>query len=312
MARTDDDSWDITESVGATALRVAAARAAETRSANRLINDPYAQLFLEAAGDGMWSADDPLDQTGKDPQLSAIEHVRVGYTASRTKFFDDFFVAAVNSGVRQAVILAAGLDARAWRLPWPEGAIVYEIDLPKVLQFKTATLKAHHANPRAQCVAVPIDLRHDWPKALRQAGFDPSRATAWAAEGLLPYLPAHAQDQVFDHIHALSATESRLAVEAFDEAFFDPAYLERHLALRQQYAAGVAQPGQTTPDNAELWYLQERTNVADWLSAHGWSVNATPAHDLMAQNHRLPPTDAQDAIPKIIFIDSRLTANAAR
>ena len=311
MPRTDDDSWDITESVGATALTVAAARAAETRSANRLIEDPYAQLLLEAAGEGMWSAGNPLGQRESDPQLAAIEQLRLGYTASRTKFFDDFLLAAVNTGVRQVVILAAGLDARAWRLPWPDGAIVYEIDQPKVLQFKQATLQAHHAQPRASYVAVPVDLRHDWPKALREAGFDPSRATAWLAEGLLPYLPAHAQDLLFERIHALSAVGSRLAVEAFDTAFFDPANLERQQALRQRYAAAAAKRGQTIPDNAELWYLEERTNVADWLSARGWSVNATTAHALMAQNHRLPPADVQDAILKTIFVESRLTSTAA-
>lgn len=130
VARTDDDSWDITKSVGATALRVAAARAAETRSANRLIDDPYAQLFLEAVGESAWSASDPLDQHESDPQLSAIEQSGVDYTASRTKFLDDFFLAAINAGLRQTVILAAGLDSRAWRLPWPDATIVYEIDQP--------------------------------------------------------------------------------------------------------------------------------------------------------------------------------------
>ena len=94
------------------------------------------------------------------------------------------------SGIDQAVILAAGLDARAWRLPWNDGTVVYEIDQPKVLAFKTATLHAHGADPAIRYVAVPVDLRHDWPKALRAAGFDPGEPTAWAAEGLLPYLPA--------------------------------------------------------------------------------------------------------------------------
>jgi methyltransferase (TIGR00027 family) len=312
VARTDDDSWDITESVGATALRVAAARAAETRSENRLIEDPYAQLFLDAVGEGVWSVSDPVDQRESDPQLLAIEQSRLGYTASRTKFFDDFFASAVNAGVRQAVILAAGLDARAWRLPWPDDAIVYEIDQPKVLQFKHATLQAHDAQPRARYVAVPIDLRHDWPKALQEAGFDPSRATAWTAEGLLPYLPPDAQDLLFERIQALSAVDSRVAVEAFDDTFFDPANLERQRALRQRYAAAAAQRGQTILDTTQLWYLQERVNVADWLSARGWSVNATPALALMAQNHRPPAPDVQDAIPKTIFVESRLSSTAAR
>jgi methyltransferase (TIGR00027 family) len=304
VARTDDDSWDITESVGATALRVAAARAAETRSVNRLIDDPYAQLFLDAAGEGAWSIGEPGDQRASDPQLAAIEQTRLGYAASRTKFFDDFFVSAANAGVSQAVILAAGLDARAWRLPWPDGVVVYEIDQPKVLQFKQATLEAHHAYPKAGYVPVAADLRDDWPKALREAGFDPSRASAWSAEGLLPYLPADSQDLLFHRVHVLSAVGSRVAVEAFDDAFFDPANLERMQALRERYAPAADQ--QTTLDVQGLWHLEKRTDVADWLSARGWSVDATPARALMARNHRLPAAAVADAILKTTFIEGHL------
>jgi methyltransferase (TIGR00027 family) len=145
MARTDDDSWDITESVGATALGVAAGRAAETNSENPLISDPYAQLFLEAAGDGLWSlylSDDlPAELVEVDPRFKDRMSAMMDYTASRTRFFDEFFMTAAAEGVTQAVILAAGLDARAWRLDWPAGSVVYEIDQPKVLAFKTSTLQ---------------------------------------------------------------------------------------------------------------------------------------------------------------------------
>jgi Leucine carboxyl methyltransferase len=177
MARTDDDSWDITESVGATALGVAAGRAAETNSAHPLISDPYAQLFLDAAGDGIWSVylreDLPAELAEVDPRFKERMDAMMGYTASRTLFFDEFFVAAAADGIRQAVILAAGLDARAWRLSWPTGSVVYEIDQPKVLAFKISTLEAHGVAPIATHVGVPIDLRDDWPAALRDAGFDP-------------------------------------------------------------------------------------------------------------------------------------------
>jgi methyltransferase (TIGR00027 family) len=141
MARTDDDTWDINESVGATALGVAGGRAAETNSADPLISDPYAQLFLEAAGDGIWRIyqDDelPAELVDLDPQFADR---MLGYTACRTKFFDEYFLAAAGDGIRQAVILAAGLDSRAWRLAWPDGCVVYEIDQPKVLAFKTVAL----------------------------------------------------------------------------------------------------------------------------------------------------------------------------
>ena len=170
MARSDDDTWDINESVGATALGVAGGRAAETNSADPLINDPFAQLFLDAAGDGIWrmyqDGELPSEMVDLDPQFADRMQAMLGYTACRTKFFDEYFLAAADDGIRQAVILAAGLDARAWRLAWPAGCVVYEIDQPKVLAFKTATLESHQATPIASHVSVGIDLRLDWPTAL--------------------------------------------------------------------------------------------------------------------------------------------------
>ncbi len=203
MTRTDDDSWDITESVGATALGVAMARAHETASDTPLFTDPCAQMFLDAA----------VAQGWRPPAGAMAQRIRAigNYAASRTKWFDEFFVAAGAAGIRQSVILAAGLDARAWRLPWLHDSVVFEIDQPQVLQFKEDVLAAHRVAPKARHVAVPIDLRQDWPKALQDAGFDTAEPTAWSVEGLLPYLPAEAQDLLFERITALSARDSRIA-----------------------------------------------------------------------------------------------------
>jgi methyltransferase (TIGR00027 family) len=134
-------------------------------------------------------------------------------TSVRTRFYDQFFVDATQSGIRQAVILAAGLDARAYRLPWPAGTVVYEVDMPEVIEFKTSTLRKLGAEPTAERRTVAVDLRDDWPAALRAAGFDPDAASAWSAEGLVVYLPPEAQDALFDNITALSAAGSRLACE---------------------------------------------------------------------------------------------------
>src|ERR1700710_2206702 len=143
MARTDNDTWDINESVGATALGVAGGRAAETNSADPLISDPYAQLFLEAAGDGIWRVylDDevPAELVDADPQFENRMQAILGYTACPTKFFDEYFLAAAGDGIRQIVILAAGLDSRAWRLAWPAGAVGFEIDQARVPEFQTST-----------------------------------------------------------------------------------------------------------------------------------------------------------------------------
>jgi methyltransferase (TIGR00027 family) len=306
VARSDDDTWDITESVGVTALGVAAARAAETRSAEPLVDDPFAQLFVDAVGQGVWTWYGNDDLHRDVPEVAARMETMRGYAASRTRFFDDFFMTAADAGVRQVVILAAGLDSRAWRLPWPGGAVVYEVDQPKVLKFKRDTLNAHGAASKADYVAVPADLRHDWPEALRGAGFDPTAPTAWSAEGLLPYLPAEAQDLLFERVTALSSPASRVAVEAFDRDFFRPDNLERQHRQRQRQIAAAAAAGHTIPDTTELWYIEKRTDVADWLRAHGWTVSSATALELMARHHREPPADADRQPPLTVFVEGRL------
>ncbi|BBZ47939.1 class I SAM-dependent methyltransferase [Mycobacterium parmense] len=312
MARTDDDTWDINESVGATALGVAGGRAAETRSADPLISDPYAKLFLEAAGEGIWQVylDDelPAEFSDVDPQFEDRMRAMLGYTACRTKFFDDYFVAAADDGIRQAVILAAGLDSRAWRLAWPAGSVVYEIDQPKVLSFKTATLESHAVDPIASHVSVGIDLRLDWPTALTQAGFDASAPTAWSAEGLLPYLTADAQDRLFNRIQSLSAPGSRVAVEAFTNEFFSSESFARREKQTERYRqAAIKLGGKDITESGNLLYEEERTEVVDWLQAHGWTLTAaTTADDLMAANKREVPEGLDAAVPESVFVEGRL------
>lgn len=311
MARTDNDTWDITESVGATALGVAAGRAAETNSEHPLIRDPYAQLFLEAADDGAWklylSDDLPAELAEVDPRFRERMQAMMGYTASRTLFFDEFFLGAAAEEVTQNVILAAGLDARAWRLDWPMGSVVYEIDQPTVLAFKTSTLEAHGVASRTTHVGVPIDLRQDWPAALRAAGFDPTVPTAWSAEGLLPYLTAEAQDVLFDRIQSLSARGSRVAVEEFTDYFFSALSSAHREEQMERYRRVAAKLGRPDPaESGNLFYQGRRTGVTDWLTAHDWDVTAVTAHDLMARNGRFTPSDLDDATPQSIFVDGRL------
>ena len=300
MARTDNDSWDITESVGATALGVTWSRAQEQDTECPLFTDPYAQLFVDAAVERGW----------KLPAAHVVERIRAigGYAASRTKWFDEFFIAAGANGIDQAVILAAGLDARAWRLPWVGGTVVYEVDQPKVLAFKAETLHRHEAAPAARYVAVPIDLRDDWPVALRRAGFDVSEPTAWAAEGLLPYLPARGQDLLFERIAELSAPGSRVGVEAFGAGFFDPEYLASRRQQMQQYRqeAGTADSDADAFDVQDLWFIEERTEVADWLTSHGWEVTTIAAAALMDRYGRCAAGEADDTTPRTVFVEGRL------
>jgi methyltransferase (TIGR00027 family) len=224
--RTRDDSWDIATSVGATAVMVALARAAETASDDPLIRDQFAgplvstpELAEVCQRMASWWADHP-DEDAEDAEDTAIDFTvdiqqMINYQAVRTHFFDAYFTTAVQAGIRQVVILAAGLDSRAYRLDWPAGTVVYEIDLPKVLQYKSETLAQHGAEPSTTRRAVPVDLRHDWPKALRDEGFDVTQPTAWLAEGLLPFLPAEAQESMFASVNELSEAGSRVAVEVF-------------------------------------------------------------------------------------------------
>jgi methyltransferase (TIGR00027 family) len=307
VARTDNDTWEITESVGATALGVAAARAAETESENPLISDPFARVFLDAAGEGLWNwfaaPDLPAEIVEAQPDLVPRMRGMVDYMAARTSFFDQFFLDATRAGVHQVVILAAGLDSRAWRLPWPDGTTVYELDQPRVLEFKSSTLREHGAQPTCNLVPVPVDLRHDWPAALREAGFDPSAPSAWSAEGLLPFLPAAAQELLFERVQELGAAGSRIAVEAPGSDFLDEASQAKQRENMQQVRDLMAklEPERDIPDVTDLWYFEEREDVADWLRRNGWDVTVTPAEALMASYGRTPP-DVEDAAPKTLFV----------
>jgi methyltransferase (TIGR00027 family) len=284
VSRTDTDSWDLASSVGATATMVAAARALASRAPDSLIDDPYAADLVRAVGVDFFTrlvdGEIPLSTLeGDGPRFMA------NVIAVRTRFFDDFFAHAGGAGIRQAVILAAGLDSRPYRLPWAAGTTVFEVDQPKVIEFKTTTMDAIGATPTADRRTVSIDLREDWPAALRRSGFDDSQPTAWSAEGLLVYLPPEAQDRLFDNITALSAPGSQLATEYHPDA--GASIGERAAAMRaewQQHGFDV--------NLADLFYRGERSHVVDYLTGHGWHVAARPRPDMFREYGReFPETD---------------------
>ncbi|MEE6165186.1 MULTISPECIES: class I SAM-dependent methyltransferase [unclassified Mycolicibacterium] len=289
MARTDADSWDLASSVGATATMVAAARAIASAEPQPLINDPYAAPLVRAVGVDFFTklVDGDLVLDGED---SSAAEFMTSVMAVRTKFFDDFFADAGGAGIRQAVILASGLDARAYRLPWPDGTVVYEIDQPDVIGAKTAAMEQLGAVPTAERRAVAVDLRDDWPAALRAAGFDPDLPTAWSAEGLLVYLPPEAQDRLFDNITALSATGSRLATEYHPD-------IAAAVRNRSQSMAERWREHGFDVDLSELWYTGERNSVVDYLTAGGWSVTARRRPEVFAEYGRTFP-DSEDAEPQ--------------
>ncbi len=288
MARTDSDSWDLASSVGTTATMVAAARALASVEADPLITDPFAADLVRAVGIDFFTrlVDGRIDELdGAADHVVEVERM-VASLAVRTRFFDEFFLDAfaADGGSRQAVILAAGLDARAYRLDCTSCITVYEVVHKEVVYFKTRALAELGAQARAERRTVGVDLREDWPKALRAAGFDVSAPSAWSAEGLLMYLPPDAQDRLFDDITALSAPGSRLATEMHADAGRKMA--ERAKALTNQW-----QKYGYDLDMTKLFYTGERHDVAEYLRDRGWEVTARPRRELYAEYGRVFPED---------------------
>lgn len=307
MPRTDNDSWEITESVGSTALGVAAARAAETESANPLIRDPFARVFLDAAGDGVWTLTSNPERVAEladaAPELRAHAQVMVDFMAVRTAWYDQIFLDAVSAGVRQIVILAAGLDARTWRLQWPAGTTVYELDQAKVLDFKSRTLRSVGSQPQAKLVNIAVDLRQDWPNALQEVGFDASAPTMWSAEGLLRYLPAAAQDLLFERIDSLSAGGTWLATNLPSASAVNPELIAGRRDRSKRIRAAAAQVlGIEIPDDEELWYAEQRTDLVGWLRDRGWDASSVSMADLLARYGRAVRTEI--ARPPVDFVSA--------
>jgi methyltransferase (TIGR00027 family) len=283
MARTDNDSWDLTSSVGATATSVAASRAMASQGPDPLLDDPWADPLVRAVGIDTFVKliDGEIGPTDDDPVLSR-RAMREQMTV-RTRYFDDFFVQATGSGIRQAVILASGLDTRAYRLPWPAGTVVYEIDQPEVIEFKTRTLAGLGAEPTAQRRTVAIDLRDDWPSALVAAGLDTQQPTAWSAEGLLVYLPPDAQDRLFDNIAALSAPGSRIATEHMDMSNIPSDWAQRLTERSRRIGSNI--------NLAELFYPGERNTATEYLAARGWQVDVRTTEQAFAASGFELPND---------------------
>ncbi|HEX5252343.1 MAG TPA: class I SAM-dependent methyltransferase [Mycobacterium sp.] len=275
--RSDGDSWDLASSVGATATAVAARRALASKGPDPLIDDPFAEPLVRAVGVEAFirMMNGEIETPEDDP---AFTPRRLGEgMAVRTRFFDSFFLEAASAGIRQAVILASGLDTRAYRLAWPPGTVVYEIDQPRVIEFKTRTLADLGATPSADRRAVGVDLRDDWPAALADSGFDAGAPAAWSAEGLLGYLPPEAQDRLFDNITALSANGSRIGTGYVPDIRGRIEKRGREISERWRRMG-------LDLNWADLVYPGERNDVVTYLSEQGWhsSVHTTP--ELYAAN----------------------------
>jgi methyltransferase (TIGR00027 family) len=302
MARAHDDDWDLASSVGATATFVAAGRAMATRDPRALISDPFAEPLVRAVGIDFFTKmmDGDLDLAAIEDSSPVRMQAMIDGMAVRTKYFDDYFIEATGVGVRQVVILASGLDARAYRLPWPAGTVVYEIDQPRVIDFKTTTLAGIGAEPTATRHAIPIDLRGDWPSALKAAGIDAAAPIAWLAEGLLIYLPPEAQDRLFDNITGLSVAGSTFATE------FVPGIVDFDADRVREMSSAFRDHG-VDVDMASLVYAGERNHVLEYLTDKGWDVEGVTRTELFKQHGMdVPAPENDDPLGEIIFISGTL------
>ena len=300
MTRTDDDDWDLTASVGVTATMVAAARAMATRDDSRLIDDPFAEPLVRAVGLPLFvdMLDGRVDTSAFGDGGPERVQAMIAGMAMRTRFFDDYVTSATANGIRQAVILAAGLDTRAYRLTWPPGTVVYEVDQPAVVEFKTTAMAELGAEPTATRRTVGVDLREDWPAALRAAGFDSSAPTAWLAEGLLIYLPPEAQDRLLDTITGLSAPGSAVATE------YVPGLSDFDGARAREMSAALRERGLDL-DMSGLIYPGPRNNVMDYLRAAGWTVSGVPDADLFTRSGLEPPDRGDyDPLGEIVYVSA--------
>lgn len=262
-----------TVDVAVTATFGAAARAVATNKG--LLNDPFAEPLLCAVGidyltraikDHIFAADE-----GDDPAMTAL----MDALAAHTRFVDEFLADAGRAGIRQVVILASGLDTRPFRLWWPRGTTVYEIDQPQVLDFKAEVLRGLNAELATHRCAVGVDLRQDWPDALRRVGFDVTAPTAWVAEQLLVgYLPPVEQNRLLRCVTAASAPGSRLAADHM------PTWNPLQLGAERAFVDGWKQRGLDV-DLASLTYPGEYHYVPDYLASNGWETAGWDIADLL-------------------------------
>lgn len=248
--------------VSRTAVGVAIVRADESRRPDKLFDDPYAQAFVDAAPGVL----NPLETVRDQKVVAKIAF----HIAIRTKFFDDYFARAVDGGCRQIVLVAAGLDTRAFRLSWPSDTRVFEVDFPEVFEFKEAVLA--DAVPACDRHVVATDLRTEWLTALRAAGHDPTAPTAWLAEGLLVYLTAAESEALLTAITSASAAGSRFA---FESGFLEAVKADRAATEASSFSAVTS-----------LWAGGLDDNESQWLDDHGWTTRFHVQSELAASYGR--------------------------
>lgn len=280
------ENIDSPSGVGITAVLVAEARAAETARSDRLFADPYAEAFVNAAMTGSQMI--RLAMTEKAPSES-VREARLAAVAARTRFFDDYLGSAVQSGITQVVLLAAGLDARAFRLRWPASVRLWELDLPGVLNFKDRVVAETGAIASCKRYVTPVDLRDDWTASLVDAGFDRSLPTAWLAEGLLMYLGESERDVLLNRVGALSKGGSRIGLDHRAGFISTPTLASPNDPSGKRAAAHLAELAASAASDRSL------ADPEGWLIDHGWRAGVFAADAIIARYGRPVPDELSKA-----------------
>jgi len=282
------ESTDPLPGLGLTAILVAGARATESARPDRLFEDPYASAFVEAASAVSPTIGEALAQGSPDAAANEARHNSV---AIRTRLYDDELLAAARAGCHQVVILGAGLDARAFRLPWPDGVRLWELDMPEVFAFKERVLEERGATARCERVVLAADLREDWPQLLSDGGFDSRQPTAWLIEGLLLYLDEGERDLLLDRVGALSSAGSRAAMDHAPGFFSPPAVTSADDPQGEAAAARFAALAEAAASAPSL------TAPEEWLAGHGWRASIEDPAALFARHNRPLPGPAAPPAP---------------
>ncbi|GHH83390.1 S-adenosyl-L-methionine-dependent methyltransferase [Streptomyces sulfonofaciens] len=275
------DHVRVPSDVGWTGLMTAHMRAVESARDDRLFTDPLATALVGMLQDTVRTGRDavlptgPADLTG---ELTETWYMLSTYLGVRTGYYDQVVRAAVDDGVRQVVLLAAGLDARAFRLGLPVDTAVFEVDTAPVLRFKDRVVAEAGLSPTVRRTTVAADLRGPWHEALTQAGLDPSLRTLWLVEGLFMYLSPQDCDGLLERLTALSGPGSRIALEYYED---NPRLAD----------AGVADAVEGAVIDRVLSFFQPGPPLppGPWLAGHGWTAEVTTlAAETTAAGRRTP------------------------
>lgn len=286
-----DDLGSLT-GVAKTALGVAVVRARESLREDRLFSDPYAQRFLDAAPAAFSEQGMPSRASANLGSVGNLGSAVAFHAALRTRFFDDYLLAAAGADCRQVVLLAAGLDTRSFRLAWSAPVTVFELDLPELFAFKEKSLTGAVPAPECERQIVPVDLREDWPESLLAAGFDPAIPTAWLAEGLLLYLTLDEAVRLMRSVTDLSAPASQLAFE--QGGISDPATLAKAASMPAMY------------EYTSLWKGGLGGDAPGWLRQHAWQPHIHDRADVASTYGRCVPNEAAGT-----FLTATRTGGAA-